>query len=240
MSSGGSHILSAIRGLRSGPPVNGEREELDPLRGPRGLFVFVRILRAWAPLLFPRPGAPSVTLRPSGRHATGARPRPLPQLRCRFSGSGAGAPSGQKSTVARSQRRPRCSPRLQRRVASRDGPSRSSIYFCRSSGAAVPDCGIVLKVPGVFFYSCNALTARSGTAPVLWVQRGPSASSALRASCCGGPSAHFRDHAAASPVAVSDHRSGRDPQWPELDGSLGSHLVPGAGVPAGPGWVVQV
>ncbi|KAJ1136092.1 hypothetical protein NDU88_002510 [Pleurodeles waltl] len=32
MSSGGSHISSAIRGVRSGPPVNGEREELDPLR----------------------------------------------------------------------------------------------------------------------------------------------------------------------------------------------------------------
>ncbi|KAJ1190112.1 hypothetical protein NDU88_006851 [Pleurodeles waltl] len=32
MSSGGSHISSAIRGVRSGPPVSGEREELDPLR----------------------------------------------------------------------------------------------------------------------------------------------------------------------------------------------------------------
>ncbi|KAJ1181284.1 hypothetical protein NDU88_006492 [Pleurodeles waltl] len=100
MSSGGSHMSSAIRGVRSGPPVNGEREELDPLCSellslsspyrlscssgaavpdhdvllevPGASLVVAHTLRARAPLLLPRPSAASISPRPSGRHVASA------------------------------------------------------------------------------------------------------------------------------------------------------------------------
>ncbi|KAJ1174261.1 hypothetical protein NDU88_006083 [Pleurodeles waltl] len=75
-------------------------------------FVVVRTLRAWAPLLFPRPSTASVSPRPSGCNATRARSQPLLGSRYRLASSSAGAPLGQESPIARTRQLPRRSPRL--------------------------------------------------------------------------------------------------------------------------------
>ncbi|KAJ1177747.1 hypothetical protein NDU88_002999 [Pleurodeles waltl] len=230
--SGGSHILSAIRGVRSGPPVNWEREELDPLRSEllslrasRRLHCPSGVPFADPDILLEAPGVPEflylcyalghrscflglpllrARFGSPGCHTTRARSQSAPESRCRYTSSGTGAPPGQESTVVRTQQWPQRSPCCQHWAVSRIGPPGSSSRFIGPSGAATPNSDAAPEVRGVFLVVEHSLCT--------WMPH-PFFGSAVSPTPRGPDLACPQDCTATSPAAGSDHRSSRDPLW---------------------------